>query len=120
MARVKKSASPVITVFGGSDAVPSAVLVIPSTTAIRVKQVMHKIIAGAKESTVRSNTILRLLATLPPPASSLPPTLMERSGKAACCAIASVEATTVIAMSATMWMIVIMSLHIVLTHITTH
>jgi UDP-N-acetylglucosamine:LPS N-acetylglucosamine transferase len=86
IAIVRKSDKPVITVFGGSDAVPIAVRVIPSTTAIRVKQVMHKIIAGANDSTVSSRSIFKLLATELPLANSLPPIETERSGKPEACA----------------------------------
>jgi hypothetical protein len=72
----------VITVFGGRDCVPTAVLVIPKTTVILVKQVIVRIIAGANESTVSNITIFKLDATAPPPASSLPPIEIERLGNA--------------------------------------
>jgi hypothetical protein len=84
IAKVRNSDKPVITVFGGSDAVPIAVLVIPSTTAIRVKHVMHRIIAGANVSAVNSKRIFKLVATELPLAISLPPIAIERSGNVPC------------------------------------
>jgi hypothetical protein len=94
MAKVRNSERPVMTVFGGNDAVPIAVRVIPKTTAIRVKHVMHRIMAGANDNNVSNARILMLLETDPLLANSLPPTEIDMSGNPALSACANGTATS--------------------------
>src|SRR5262245_31493199 len=83
IAIVKNNDNPVMTMFGGIACVPSAVRVMPSTTAILVKLVMVMIIAGAKLRAVRRKMILIDDETLPSDESSAPATLIDKSGSPA-------------------------------------
>ncbi len=70
MKKVRNSASPSITWFGGADGVPSALRSRPSTMMMRVKLVIISSMAGRKVSEVNSTSVCTGSDQLWPPLAS--------------------------------------------------
>src|SRR3954462_5036171 len=78
--RVRNSAMPVSTVFGGDICMPSAFRVSDSTTMILVNDVVSSSTAGATESTVIARISVIEVLGLPPPTEMSTPSTVGTTG----------------------------------------